>query len=181
MNVESVMTPAPKTCTTADTANQAALLMWENDLGSLPVVDASGRLRGMVTDRDLCMAGYTQGKSMHEIGVESVMSTAPITLVPLDSIADAITVFTESQVRRLPVVDIAGSLVGILSISDLVNAHVWGRLPKDFRSESILNAMHAINKPRKAPSRAETQGAESRNETKEVFVPKPAPRAQARA
>ena len=150
MNVESVMTRDPKTCTTSDTLHRAANLMWETDCGVMPVLDEAGLLRGIVTDRDVCMAVYTQGKPAHEITVESVMSKLLFTLAPTDSVATAAQLFKERQVRRAPVVNGIGSLVGILSISDIVHASASGKLAQDMKPDAVLAVVHAVSKPRQA-------------------------------
>lgn len=148
MNVESVMTPDPKTCTTQDNLNRAANLMWEGDCGSIPVVDETGRLCGVLTDRDLCMASYTQGKPLHEIQVAAAMSKTLFTLAPNASIEDALALFTERKVRRAPVVNQIGVVIGILSIADIVHADATGKLKKHVKPESVLAAVHAVSKPR---------------------------------
>jgi CBS domain-containing protein len=170
MNVESVMTREPKTCTTSDTLHRAANLMWETDCGVIPVIDDAGRLRGIVTDRDVCMAAFTQGKPLHEISVESVMSRLMFTLAPTDSVASAAQLFKERQVRRAPVVNGVGSLVGILSISDVVHASASGRLAQDIKPDAMLAVVHAVSKPRQADKN------KAQTETRQVVL-SPAPKA----
>jgi Mg/Co/Ni transporter MgtE len=68
-NVRDLMTTAVRSCTTGDNLQRAAQIMWESDCGVVPVVDRDGRLVGMITDRDICMAAYTQGKPLSHIGV----------------------------------------------------------------------------------------------------------------
>jgi CBS domain-containing protein len=150
MIVESVMTRDVKTCTTTDTLHRAANLMWEADCGVIPVVDEAGRLRGVVTDRDVCMAAYTQGKPPHDIPVEGVMSKLLFTLAPSDSVATAVQLFKTRHVRRAPVVDGVGALVGILSLSDLVHASASGQIAKDIKPDALLAVVHAVSKPRHA-------------------------------
>lgn len=169
MNVEAVMTRDPKTCTTTDTLHRAANLMWEADCGVIPVVDANGRLRGLVTDRDVCMAAYTQGKAPHDIQVESVMSKLLFTLAPTDSIQSAIQLFKERQVRRAPVVNGIGALVGILSIADIVHASATGQIAKDVKPDAVLAVVHALTKPR------QTEKSAAKTETRDVIVT-PAPK-----
>jgi CBS domain-containing protein len=59
-----LMTTNAKSCGTMDNLERAAQIMWENDCGVVPVVDGSERVVGMVTDRDICMAAYTQGQPL---------------------------------------------------------------------------------------------------------------------
>lgn len=114
------MTEAPTTCGLDDSLNRAAQIMWELDCGCVPVVDASGKTAGVVTDRDICIAAYTQGRGLNDISVASVTANRPtISCSPQDEIEDAEALMKEHQIRRLPVTDPAGKLVGILSFSDL--------------------------------------------------------------
>lgn len=114
------MTEAPSTCGLDDSLNRAAQIMWELDCGCVPVVDASGKTAGLVTDRDICIAAYTQGRSLKEISVGSVTANRPtFSCGPNDEIEDAEALMKEHQIRRIPVTDAAGKLVGILSFCDL--------------------------------------------------------------
>jgi predicted transcriptional regulator len=79
--IEALMTQNPKCCAPNDTMNLAAQLMWENDCGSLPVVDESRRPIAMITDRDICMCAYIRGLPLAALPVSTAMSR---TLVSLD-------------------------------------------------------------------------------------------------
>ena len=74
MKVQDVMTRNVAACGVDESLNRAAQLMWECDCGSIPVLDASGSVCGMLTDRDICMAAYTQGLPLTQIPVRNVMS-----------------------------------------------------------------------------------------------------------
>jgi CBS domain-containing protein len=167
MNVENLMTRDPKTCSPADTLHRAAQLMWENDCGTVPIVDGGGMLVGIVTDRDVCMSGYMQGRPLHEISIESAMSKVLFTLTPSLRMRDAVKVFAEKTVRRLPVIDEGGKLVGILSLADVVRATHEGRIGKSVKSDAVLDAFHGVSKPRPAPKPAAAPARSS------VLVPKP--------
>jgi CBS domain-containing protein len=170
MNVENVMTRAPKTCSTTDMLHSAAQLMWDNDFGSVPVVDGNGRLAGILTDRDACMAGLMQGRALHEITVESAMSRLLYTLAPHDPIQNALAIFHERQVRRVPVVDGRGTLVGILSIADVVCASMEGRIGRHTKQDTVLSAVHAVSKPRPKTA-AKGEGAKGEGQSKDTLVP----------
>jgi CBS domain-containing protein len=116
---EILMTPAPVTCSEHDSANQAARLMWEHDVGALPVVDEHGRLCGMITDRDICMAAYTQGKPLAGITVGSAMSHDVACVGPRDDASRVEALMRHHQVRRVPVVDESMHPLGIISLNDL--------------------------------------------------------------
>lgn len=117
--VRDAMSPAVRTCRLEDNLATAAAAMWEQDCGCLPVVAEDGRLVGTVTDRDICMAAYTQGVSLQVLPVSLPMAREPATCRPTDTLEDAAAVMSARQVRRLPVVEDGGRLVGILSLADL--------------------------------------------------------------
>ena len=119
MNVEKLMTKEVKSCSADATTADAARIMWEHDCGFVPVVDASDRLVGVVTDRDICMASYLKTRTLNEIGVREVMATELYTCQPEDSIRTAENVMRRAQVRRLPVTSASNRLVGILSLNDI--------------------------------------------------------------
>jgi CBS domain-containing protein len=121
MKIEQLMTREVKVCSEADTLNRAAQLMWEFDCGCIPVVraDGDGRLVGVVTDRDIAMAAYTQGKQLWAIPVGTAMSHNVIACHANDGISLAEALMRDNRVRRLPVVDQNERVVGILSLDDL--------------------------------------------------------------
>lgn len=120
MRVKQIMTPDPASCTPDATVQQAAALMRDNDCGSIPVVEntSSNKLVGTVTDRDLAVRGLAEGKGP-ETRIRDVMTPDPITSVPEDEVEDLRQVMIEQQVRRVPVVDTDGKLVGIVAQADI--------------------------------------------------------------
>jgi CBS domain-containing protein len=119
MKVSDLMTKEVRTCHPHDSLNRAAQLMWENDCGAVPVVDSDRKVIGMLTDRDICMAAYTQGVALVEASAGSAMSRDVSVCYPSDNITSAAERMRERQIRRLPVVDQAQRLIGILSMSDI--------------------------------------------------------------
>jgi CBS domain-containing protein len=119
MKVEELMTTEVGSCRPYDGADQAARIMWEQDCGAAPVVDQDGRVVAVLTDRDICMAAFTQGRALGDIRVSSAMSRTLWSCRPEDDVKNAEKSMRAHQVRRLPVVDVEGRLVGILSLSDL--------------------------------------------------------------
>lgn len=105
-----------------DDASAAARIMWEQDCGVVPVVDARQRVVGVVTDRDLCIAAYRREARLAEIAIADVMTREPTTCGEDDGIETVEALMAEAHVRRLPVVSIDGVLRGILSITDLAAA-----------------------------------------------------------
>lgn len=120
MKTRDVMTEGARTCAPDHPLNCAAQIMWEHDCGCVPVVGDDGKAVGMITDRDICMAAYTQGRTLSEMQVSSAMSTDLVAVRDTDALDVAEQRMRERQVRRLPVLDAKGSVVGILSLSDIV-------------------------------------------------------------
>src|SRR5690606_12784324 len=119
MNVAQLMTSPAATCRSTDTLNRAAQIMWERDCGTVPVVDDEGRPIATVTDRDICMATYTQGRALPDIPVSLAMSQTIVTCHKDEPLAKAESLMRTQKIRRLPVVDDDGRVVGILSLSDI--------------------------------------------------------------
>jgi CBS domain-containing protein len=121
MKVEQLMTRNVKVCIESDTLNRAAQLMWESDCGCIPVIsaDGDGGVIGVITDRDIAMAAYTQGKQIRGIPVTAAMAHKVIACHANDGISQAEALMRDNQVRRLPVLDQNERLVGILSLSDV--------------------------------------------------------------
>jgi CBS-domain-containing membrane protein len=95
--------------------------MWENDCGCVPITDPVRRVVGMLTDRDVCMAAYTQGRPLAEMAVASAMSHTVVACRVGDSVATAERLMREKRVRRLAVVGTNGRLAGVLSLSDIAS------------------------------------------------------------
>lgn len=121
MTVEQLMSRDVKACRTDETLDRAAQLMWDNDCGCIPVVstDGDGRVVGMITDRDIAMAAYMQGKPITAITVGSAMAREAICCHTSDGISQAEALMRDHKIRRLPVLDKAERLAGILSINDI--------------------------------------------------------------
>jgi CBS domain-containing protein len=120
MLVADLMTANVQRCRATDTLDRASGLMWDHDCGALPVVDDRGHTIGMITDRDICMAAYTQGKPLHCISVSVAASHTVQSVRPDELVEFAYAIMTMHRVRRLPVIDRGGNLVGIVSLADIV-------------------------------------------------------------
>ncbi len=119
MLVKDIMQTDIACCDATAIACAAAEILWDRDCGALPVLGPNGQVIGMVTDRDLCMAALTQGKRLDQIPVSSVMSRGVYTCRADQEMAVAHYLMRQHQIRRLPVLDRKGDLVGILSLNDL--------------------------------------------------------------
>ena len=120
MNVRELMTTAPVTVQPDATLGEVAVLMKQEDCGSIPVVE-DGRLVGIVTDRDIVIRGVAAGSDPKTQRVSTVMSADPVTIRPDDDLADAEKVMADRQIRRLPVVE-NGKLVGIIVTAQIARA-----------------------------------------------------------
>jgi CBS domain-containing protein len=117
MLVKQIMSQPVAACQINDTLNQAAQLMWEQDCGVVPIVDESGRAVAMLTDRDICMAAYTQGRPISEISVRTAMSQGLYACGPDDPVTGIEELMREHQFQRIPVLNPEGQLLGILSLN----------------------------------------------------------------
>lgn len=120
MRIDKLMTHHVATCGPQDSLEHAAGLLWESDCGCLPVTGGGGRwLEGIITDRDICMAALFQGRALRDLRVEDAMTRKVHTCKPRDDIEEAQRLMQNAQVRRLPVLDDHGALVGIVSMADI--------------------------------------------------------------
>jgi CBS domain-containing protein len=142
MNISEAMTPDPACCVRNDSAQTAAIIMRELNVGVVPVVDSeeSHKLVGLVTDRDLCMSIVAGGMDAKKTTLDRCMTTELITCQPEDDMEAVVHLMQQHQVRRIPVVDKENHLVGIVSMSDLV---LCGDLP----SEEVDETLRDISEP----------------------------------
>lgn len=119
MKVSEVACRPVASCTEETSLSSAARLMGENDCGVLPVLRA-GKVVGILTDRDICMAIAKAKPTPAETPVKEVMTMNVATCHTTDEIGAALATMAKRQVRRLPVLEPKGPLFGILSLDDLV-------------------------------------------------------------
>lgn len=144
MKVRDIMTTDVRACRPEDTLDVAARLMWDHDCGCLPVLGLDDRVQAMITDRDICMGAWSQGRSLHELHVSDTMSPRVITCRPEDDLAEAAARMEKSEVRRLPVVDEAGRLRGLLALNDLARSAKAG-CEKDLHDEPAAQALGVLS------------------------------------
>ncbi|HEX7672291.1 MAG TPA: CBS domain-containing protein [Polyangiaceae bacterium] len=152
MIVSQLMSRNITTCTPQDSLADAARKMWEQDIGCLPVLDAEGHVNGIVTDRDACMAAYTQGRPLSAISVDSAMARCVHSCRPTDRIEAVEAVMKAHQVRRVPVIDREGHLVGLVSMNDIAreSADELMRRSPDVRTGDLVSTLARICEPRRA-------------------------------
>jgi len=147
MKIRDLMSKNPATCSPEDTLDRAARLMWDADVGSLPVLDGDGRCVGIVTDRDVCMAAYTRGLTLRNIPVTAVMTPHVFTCGGDDDVTTAERTMREQQIRRIPVVDPDRRVVGMISLSDIAQASMRGDLPPS----EVASVLAVVSRPRTTP------------------------------
>ena len=145
MKVEEVMTPEPQCCGLATNLAQAAELLWSKDCGVLPVVE-DGKLAGIITDRDICIALGTRHRIAEETAVGEVATRQVQTCSSQDDLHAAMDVMRRARVRRLPVVNQEGKLEGILTLNDIVRATALNH--GAIAHEEVLNTIKAVSEHR---------------------------------
>jgi CBS domain-containing protein len=123
MKAQDIMSKNPATVTPTTRVRQAALLMKKEDVGVVPVVEegtGGKKLVGMLTDRDIAIRLVADGKDADECEVRDVMSANPKTARADDDVSRVMDLMGREQVRRVPIVDERGSLVGIVAQADIV-------------------------------------------------------------
>ena len=138
MKAKDMMTTNPSVVTPETSVQDAARLMQREDTGVLPVVESQQSLRlvGMITDRDLALRVVAEGRMSAQ--VSDAMSTGVRSAKPDDDAKDVMELMAREQVRRIPIVDESGRVVGIVSQADIV------REGDDKRAEKTIEA---ISKP----------------------------------
>lgn len=120
-NVGDIMTRPPRTLDVTASVMEAATLMREGDFGDVVVLE-EGQLCGILTDRDIVVRVLATGEDPSTVRVGDVCSRVLTTVSESDGIGDAVRLIRAKAVRRLPVVDDDGKLVGIVSLGDLALA-----------------------------------------------------------
>lgn len=158
MKVQDWMTRDVRTCSPETNLNEAAYQMWSGDCGVLPVVQPDRKVVGVITDRDACMGACLRGQSLKDMKVADAMSRTPFTCQPSDSIEDVIRCMADHQVRRVPVVDARGTLVGILSVNDLAR-QIVGLADERVRARLVPRFVEALASICETRTRAEVPEA----------------------
>lgn len=133
--INEVMTERPRAVTPQTSVREAARLMEEEDVGSLPVVEEGVRLVGIVTDRDVALRVVGGGLDPEATPVAEVASTEVVTLSPEDDLDEALGLMARAQVRRLPIVVRENELVGMLAQADIA------RVGKEKSTGEVIEAI----------------------------------------
>ncbi|HTV19728.1 MAG TPA: CBS domain-containing protein [Polyangiaceae bacterium] len=141
--VADVMRSPAVCCRLGDSLHRVAQLMWEHDVGAVVVLDDAGRACHVITDRDVCMGAYTQGVALWASHVRSVKPGPIVTCSAEAGVVEVRSLMQEHGVRRIPVLDAAGGVVGVVGLGDLVR-------------EATINAPKARTRALTAPQLAQT-------------------------
>jgi CBS domain-containing protein len=150
MKVVDIMTREVGSCGLDTSLAAAARIMWDHDCGAVPVVDHEGRAIGIITDRDICMALTTRNNLASELMVGDVVGGSITSCGPEDEVGDALGKMQAGQLRRLPVIDGEGKLVGILSLNDVVLNSKQGKSKKGkhVSHREVMDTLKALSQHR---------------------------------
>jgi CBS domain-containing protein len=119
--IRELMTTNPSTLSADDPGIDAARIMRDEDVGIVPIVEGD-RLFGTITDRDIAIRIVAEGKNAQSTPVREIASTQLVTIDPGQDLDEALRLMAQHQVRRLPVVEEDGRLVGIVAQADIARA-----------------------------------------------------------
>lgn len=142
MKCKDIMTPNPSYCSPEDISVKPAKIMRDEDVGIVPVCEQDKKLVGVVTDRDICLTVVAEERNPREVKVSDCMSEDLVTCKPEEDIRKAADLMKEYQVRRIPVVDNQGRILGMISQADIAL--------KVGKPEEVTETVQEISKPSKA-------------------------------
>jgi CBS domain-containing protein len=147
MKIKEIMTSPVQVCAPGTNLAEAATMMWDSDCGALPVVDHDGKVVGMITDRDVCIAVATKGRPAAEITVWETTTGKVFSARPDQDVKEALHLMEKEKIRRLPVVDDDGTLLGMLSMNDLilVAEERRGRTAPALTASDLVQALKSIS------------------------------------
>jgi CBS domain-containing protein len=133
-----VMTRDPVSCEPDEVITGVAEMMKHEDVGAVPVIEtnASRRLVGIITDRDIVMKVVAAGRDAKSAAVREAMTSNPSTCREDEDVTQAVARMAEQQVRRMPVVDADGRLCGIIAQADIAT-----RIHQDKTTGELVEAI----------------------------------------
>jgi CBS domain-containing protein len=117
-SIKDVMTSNPCTIDADKSIAYAAKMMRDEDVGLAPIVEGE-KLIGMLTDRDIAIRVVAEGRNPDQVKVADVASKEVVTIDPQQDLDEALRIMAKHQVRRLPVVEEDGKLVGVVAQADI--------------------------------------------------------------
>jgi CBS domain-containing protein len=160
MKVKDAMMGTPYYCQVDTNLGSATELMWVGNCGFLPVMSTNGKIVGVVTDRDICIALGTRNRLSGDVSVREVMSNRLFACSAEDDVHIALQTMQEGGVRRLPVTVQNGTLVGVISMDDLLlraQPAGIGKQP-ELSIEEVVRTYRAIDQ-RRVPQIVLARGA----------------------
>ena len=154
MKVQDVMTSPAHSCSPEVSLAAAARTMSDYGCGALPVLGSGGHPIGILTDRDVCRAIAAGTRFAAAVRVREAMTLNPTTCEPAMPLGHALEIMGERKIRRLPVVDAQGRLVGIVSLADIVSgvqdtqwiaSPLLRQLVAATRQSAALRPMHPVS------------------------------------
>jgi len=145
IKIQDIMTEPVAACSPDTNLAAAAEIMWNADCGVLPETE-NGKLCGILTDRDICIALGTRSAPAAGIPVRDVATTNVETCTPESDVHAAMHSMRRAKVRRLPVVDDQGNLKGLLGLNDIILA--VDRKGSELTYEEVLNTVKAVSEHR---------------------------------
>ncbi|MFA7095178.1 MAG: CBS domain-containing protein [Gammaproteobacteria bacterium] len=150
MKVHDAMVRDVQACSADSNLESVATVMWDGNIGAVPVVDEGGKPIGMVTDRDIAMAAALNHKPLWELTSQQVVRDRTVyTCHMQDDVKTAMKIMWAQKIRRLPVVDSAGKLQGILSIDDIIELAergMRGQGTPELSYDDTMNTLKAVGK-----------------------------------
>lgn len=146
MNVDEIMTTDIHWCNQNTSLNEIASQMWEYNCGVIPIVDHESKPIGMITDRDIAMSCTLNHKAPWELDASTVLGNRGLfTCSQNDSLDSALAIMKDNKIRRLPVTDNDGFLVGLLSIDDVISRSKNTKAAKELSYENTMNTLKAVS------------------------------------
>lgn len=165
MNVRDLMSEPAVVCRPEESLELAVDRMRDYDVGVLAVIDEDDRIVGVLTDRDACFVACDTGRKLEHIHVRAAMSAPALVCDPDDPVATAESIMQKNHVRRLPVVDPTGRVLGILSLDDLAIEALReldaGFSPPEISAEQVARTLAEVSKPAFRGNRPMPPGSEA--------------------
>jgi CBS domain-containing protein len=145
MRIDEMMSQPVVTAPTKCTLDAAARLMWEFDCGIVPIVGDDGRVAGVITDRDICIAAYSQDRPLSAISVTSAMTKPVFSLYGDDGVETAEHLMRDNQIRRVLVIDAEHHPVGIVAMNHI--ARVTAPAGQSGADRELVETLASIGRP----------------------------------
>ena len=160
MKAKDVMMRTPYACHLETNLGSATELMWKGNCGFLPVLDSTGKIRAVLTDRDICIALGTRNVVAGCITVAEIAHNQLFTCGPEDDVHNVLEIMREGHVRRLPVIDSDSKVVGVVSLHDILLRAEPSRFGKEpeLSSDEVVRSYREILR-RDLPVIARSAGA----------------------